>query len=386
MKSRQTNSIYLLVIALFINALCLLTLFNKKVDTSDSLKVTAQLENIFNLLTRNEKQKEILQKKLGYIKEALTKQADVDAPFILLFICLGIFNSILMVYFFKNTLTSQKMTEEVLSQMSLKSEDNLFEPIKISSAQHQFYLIAKEHNRILDILKQREEKNKNLEFEIIEGGRISAMSQLSAEVVHEIRNPLNSISLNIEWLENALTHENKETKSTLISISREIKRLYQITESYLVRAKVTIHQAQKTEVNELIQEIISFSKEEDKKKNIEVVLNIEEPIFVRHDRSKLKQAFINVLKNSKEAMPNGGTLSISGGVSGNAYEIRISDTGYGMNEITKRNAFSPFFTTKPNGTGIGLHLTKEIIQEAHGDIFFESQIGKGTVCTVQFPI
>jgi signal transduction histidine kinase len=212
------------------------------------------------------------------------------------------------------------------------------------------------------------------------------MSQLSAEVVHEIRNPLNSISLNIEWLENAITHENKEIKNTLMSISREIKRLYQITESYLVRAKVTIHQAQKTEVNELIQEIISFSKEEDKKKNIEVVLNIGEPIFVRHDRSKLKQAFINVLKNSKEAMPNGGTLSISGGVSGNAYEIRISDTGYGMNEITKRNAFSPFFTTKPNGTGIGLHLTKEIIQEAHGDIFFESQIGKGTVCTVQFPI
>ncbi len=139
------------------------------------------------------------------------------------------------------------------------------------------------------------------------------VGQLSAEVVHEIRNPLNSISLNIDWLENELGKTDLEISKTLRSISREIERLHQITESYLVRARVPSQENQRTKVNELLREILEFSQEEDKTRNIIVETQLaDDEILVRTDRSKLKQAFLNVIKNAREAMPRGEARGVLG--------------------------------------------------------------------------
>jgi len=247
-------------------------------------------------------------------------------------------------------------------------------------------LLAREYNRMLEALRERDAKIHHQQRDLLQNERLAAVGQLSAEVVHEIRNPLNAISLNIDWLENELKVSNSEIGRTILSISREIERLNQITESYLVRARVPITESQKTEVHDLLSEILSFSREEDRSRNIEIETQwVDREIYLQGDRSRLKQAFLNVLKNAKEAMPRGGKLKVETEIAENVYRIRFSDTGHGMTAVARRASFQPFFTTKPGGTGLGLMLTRNIVEEANGTVDCNSEVGEGTTFTFQFP-
>ena len=107
--------------------------------------------------------------------------------------------------------------------------------------------------------------------------------------------------------------------------------------------------------------------------------------FIEADRTRVEQMFLNLLKNAREAMPHGGTITVQTRLNGNTYEIEFADTGHGMNETTRRSVFYPFYTTKPNGTGLGLMLTKTIAEEARGTVSCRSQLGSGTTFTLQFP-
>jgi two-component system, NtrC family, sensor kinase len=245
--------------------------------------------------------------------------------------------------------------------------------------------LAREFNRMLSALKERDHKIQLQQSELLMSEKLAAIGQLSAEVVHEIRNPLNSINLNIDWLESEIQDSNPEIKKTLSSISREIERLTQITESYLVRARVKTHENHATELNQLITEIIAFERGEMTGVEIEAELYDKE-IYLETDRSKMKQAFINVIKNAKEAMPNGGKIRVRTLIEGNSTRVEFVDSGVGMSDETKSKSFKPFFTTKANGTGLGLSLTKEIVEAAKGRIMVASQVGVGTTFTFQFPV
>jgi signal transduction histidine kinase len=277
----------------------------------------------------------------------------------------------------------------VLIQSLKKIADGDFnQSLKVhTSDADEISLLAREYNRMLGALAERDLEIQRQQKELLQAERLAAVGQLSAEVVHEIRNPLNSISLNIDWLESELKSSDPEVKKTLVSISREVERLHQITESYLVRARVPISEVEKTGVNDLLSEILEFSREEDRSRNILVETSFHpQEIYVRSDRSRLKQAFLNVFRNAREAMPRGGTLSVRTELVDNIYRIEVSDSGYGMNESTRRGTFQPFFTTKPNGTGLGLTLTKTIVEDAQGTVFCESHLGEGTRFTFQFPV
>lgn len=256
-----------------------------------------------------------------------------------------------------------------------------------ASDQDEIALLAREYNRMLKALAARDREIHRQQFELMQSTRLAAVGQLSAEVVHEIRNPLNSISLNIDWLQSELPGADDEVGKTLASIAREIARLHQITESYLVRSRAPFAESERTPVNELIQEILDFTREEDRASQIAVEANLSsQELYVRTERSRLKQAFLNVMRNAREAMPRGGRLKIETEIVDNVYRIAISDSGYGMNETTRRQTFRPFFTTKPNGTGLGLMLTKSIVEEAQGSVHCESHLGSGTTFTFRFPV
>ena len=248
-------------------------------------------------------------------------------------------------------------------------------------------ILAREYNRMISGLAARDKKIYEQQKELLQTEKLAAIGHLSAEVVHEIRNPLNAISLNIDWLETQIGEGNLELRRTLESISREIQRLNQITESYLVRARVPAQQIAKTDLHDLLSEIISFSKEDDKAHNITVQTEwASQEIFIKADRSRLKQAFLNVLKNAKEAMPRGGRLIIRTEIRENVSRILFSDTGHGMNDSVRQQTFRPFYTTKQSGTGIGLMLTKNIVEEAQGSVDCDSRMGEGTTFTFQFPV
>ena len=237
---------------------------------------------------------------------------------------------------------------------------------------------------MLSALKDRDQKIKSQQKELLQSEKLAAIGQLSAEVVHEIRNPLNSISLNIDWLQSEITDSNPEIRKTLQSISREVERLAQITESYLVRARVRPNENQSTEINSLLEEIVHFERGEVSGIEIETEL-AEKQLFIKTDRSKIKQAFINVLKNAKEAMPGGGKIRIKTSFDQGLAQIMFSDSGPGMSDEVKSKSFLPFFTTKTTGTGLGLSLTKEIVEAAKGKILVASQAGQGTTFTFLFP-
>ncbi len=246
--------------------------------------------------------------------------------------------------------------------------------------------LARQYNRMLSALADRDKKIQEQQRELLQSERLAAVGQLSAEVVHEIRNPLNSINLNIDWLDMELKGAGEEVKRTLGSISREVERLGQITENYLVRARIPARSSRRTPIHALLREILEFCKEEDRARGIQVQTAFwPEELFVQTEAARLKQAFLNVLRNAKEAMPRGGTIKIATDVFQNVLRVRVTDTGSGMNDATRRQTFQPFFTTKPEGTGLGLMVTKSIVEEAHGSISCESSIGQGTTFQFQFP-
>lgn len=248
-------------------------------------------------------------------------------------------------------------------------------------------LLAREYNRMLNGLKERDLKIKRQQNELLKTERLAAVGKLSAEVVHEIRNPLNALSLNIDWLEGEIKDSNEEIYRALKGMLHEVERLNQITESYLVRARVPSQKNPQTEVNSLISEVVDFMQQETKEGKIQVKTNLtDEGIRVSGDRSRLKQVFLNILKNAKESMPNGGNIDVQTTVANNTAEVRVADTGHGMNISTQRQAFHSFYTTKTAGTGLGMTLTKNIVEEVQGSIHCESQLGKGTTLILKFPL
>jgi signal transduction histidine kinase len=274
---------------------------------------------------------------------------------------------------------------ELIGSLKKITDGDFHQSLKVeASSKDEISILAREYNRMLAALRDRDKKIQHQQRELLKSEKLATIGELSAEVVHEIRNPLNSISLNIDWLENELKSEDPEVKETLAAVSKEIRRLNEITEGHLVRARVGVEGQKRTPVNELIQEIVSFDRDHDK--HIEVKTDFwPEELFIRGDKARLKQAFVNVVKNAKEAMPRGGVLEVKTQLKNNTAQILFKDSGCGMNAAVKKKSFTPFFTTKSQGTGIGLSLTKQVVEELNGAIECESELGKGTSFLFQFP-
>lgn len=275
---------------------------------------------------------------------------------------------------------------QLIASVKKIADGDFHQSLKVkASDEGEVAVLAREYNRMLEALRERDKKIISQQKEILQSEKLAAVGQLSAEVVHEIRNPLNSINLNIDWLKSELATQDTEVQKTFDSITREIARLGEITESYLVRARVSTGESENASINEVLNEIIDFDTEFNEKIRVEKKLWPEE-LFVRADKGRLKQAFLNVIKNAKEAMPAGGELFVKTERNRNTFDVIIQDTGCGMTESTRNRAQEPFFSTKANGTGIGLSVTREIIEEAHGTLDFETGLGKGTSVKMKFPV
>jgi two-component system NtrC family sensor kinase len=134
-------------------------------------------------------------------------------------------------------------------------------------------------------------------------------------------------------------------------------------------------------------ELTKFLKEEMSQKNITLRENYAADLpEVLLDENQIRQAFLNILKNSFESMPEGGRLDISTGFTGNNVEVCISDNGSGITKKDIQRIFDPFYSSKVNGTGLGLALTKKTIEVHGGDIFCESVVGVGTTIRLVFQV
>lgn len=237
-------------------------------------------------------------------------------------------------------------------------------------------------------------EKKELEKRALEAERLAAMGRMSSQVAHEVRNPLSSISLNVELLRRELeiirqqsqTGNFKEAGALLEAIEKEVDRLGQLTEDYLRFFRLPRAKKETIDLNELFATLLAFLGEEARRQGIEVVFQKSESLpSALVDARQLEQALLNLIKNAFEAMPSGGKVEAGIFEEEGSLIIFVRDEGSGMDEETQRRIFDPFFTTKERGTGLGLSLVRQVVAEHEGTVWCESTKGKGTTFFIRLP-
>lgn len=229
-------------------------------------------------------------------------------------------------------------------------------------------------------------ERRRLEKKVLESERLATVGLVASYISHEIKNPLTVISGFANQILRSIGEEGKNREKLNIII-KEVNRL----EGFLsdVRDFTKLSQPTKSMagINTVLEEVITFFAQEFEAHHVTVEKCIDpdmpETLF---DPRQLKQVFINIVKNSVEAMPEGGKLSIATQLKDECIEIRISDTGKGIAPEDLKDIFSPFVTTKPTGTGLGLAISRKIINDHEGEVSIQSKLGEGTVCTIVLPV
>lgn len=221
---------------------------------------------------------------------------------------------------------------------------------------------------------------------------LASLTTLAAGVAHEIKNPLGSISIHIQLMQKCLSSENEICKMDLMDylnvVNEEVDRLNQIVVNYLFAVRPMDTNPQCRSVNALIEELIDFIHFELEGDSIEIIKNLEEDLpELKLDDKLIKQAFLNIIKNAQASMKDsGGLLKISSYQVNDTVAVSITDSGPGIREEIKNKIFEPYFTTKDNGSGLGLTLVYKIMKEHSAEIRLNSTEGKGTDFTFIFPI
>jgi PAS domain S-box-containing protein len=234
-------------------------------------------------------------------------------------------------------------------------------------------------------------ERKRLEHQLLHSERLATIGEMSAKVAHEIRNPLSSISLNTELLYDEISNDNgernKDAENLIQSILKEVDSLTEMSDEYLRFARFPKLETRPASINNVLIELTKFFNKEMVQRGISLKENYASNLpQLLLDTNQIKQAFLNILKNSFESMPEGGKLSISTRLKGENVEVNVTDTGSGINRSDVRRVFDPFYSTKVNGTGLGLALTMKTVEGHGGDIICKSTIPKGTTMTVSFPV
>ncbi|NMC90411.1 MAG: hypothetical protein GYA67_01960 [Smithella sp.] len=222
--------------------------------------------------------------------------------------------------------------------------------------------------------------------------RLSSLGQLAAGVAHEIRNPLNAISMATQRLKRDFIPPDetkaREFKNLSTVIRDEIRRLNGIIEEFLSFSKSRRLELSNFSVTEVLQKIVSLMAEEAASRNITLETQWRlSPAVIPMDINKLQQAFLNFIKNAMESITNGGKITITVSREGKKHVlVSIADTGCGMTPEEIEKVFSPEYTTKEKGLGLGIPLATEIIRGHGGDVRVISRPGEGTTFEIVLPV
>lgn len=236
-----------------------------------------------------------------------------------------------------------------------------------------------------DRVKGSMEKLIEMQEALIRSERFAAIGEAAAHVSHEIKNPLMIIGGFAIQVEKSLPADDPNAKKLQI-ISNEVRRLEQLLTEVKDFTRPTKPQRQMGDINFSITETVEMMQPDFEGKGVTCETFLDRTLpAVLFDPAQIKQVLINLVKNAVEAMPYGGKLIVSSVKSGQYIKISIADTGYGIPSEAFKNVFSPFFTTKNKGTGLGLTVSYRILQDHGGTISFESRIGEGTRFIVSLP-
>ena len=253
------------------------------------------------------------------------------------------------------------------------------EEIRILGALAELSAIAIEKARLYERIVDVEEQLRQNE-------KLSALGLLAAEVAHEIRNPLTVMKLLYHSLNLKFPENDPRAKDNKI-IEAKIEHLNKIVEQILDFARTTEPKFAPVNVNELVDELGLLVRHKLANQNIHMARRLQPDLPpVMGDAPQLEQAFLNLILNAAEAMPDGGTLTVKTRAAKSRVLIEFKDTGTGMSEEQQKQAFTAVLsTTKAKGTGLGLAITGRIVETHHGTIQIKSRSGRGTAMIISLP-
>jgi signal transduction histidine kinase len=215
--------------------------------------------------------------------------------------------------------------------------------------------------------------------------RLAATGEFSATLAHEIRNPLNAISVASSYIKD--NYRSRLLKEFIKIIQNEASRINKLTTSLLNFAKPIKPEFEKSDINKLANEIVSLLKEEARDQTVEIKLEISNniPLF-KFDYNQIKQVLLNLIINSFDAIEEKGRIMIQTDASNGNVLLSVEDNGKGIPEDVIKNVFNPFFTTKTRGSGLGLAISKKIAKEHGGDLLIENLPSQGSKFTLMLPV
>ncbi|MEW5766343.1 MAG: ATP-binding protein [bacterium] len=233
-------------------------------------------------------------------------------------------------------------------------------------------------------------KTRQEEAEAQDDERINYISLMGGGLVHEIKNPLNSLNINLQLLREALKRtgrEEGEAHNLISEIQEELIRLDEILTEFLRLARPPELSLKEENLNYVLEEVIRFVEPECLWAKIQINKAFQNPLPpVLLDKRQFKGAILNLILNAKTAMDKGGTLSMSTGSKRREVSLTISDTGSGIPKEKQARIFDLFYSTKEAGTGLGLPIVQRIIHDHNGKIEYQSEGGKGTTFTIILPV
>ena len=238
--------------------------------------------------------------------------------------------------------------------------------------------------RLEQMVEERTKELKDAQEQLVRREKLAILGQLAGGVGHELRNPLGVISNAVYYLKMVMPDAEETIKEYLETISEEVNRSTKIISDLLDFSRIKSVDREETAVSDLVAQVL---EKQPTPENIKLATTIPSdfpPVFV--DNRQISQVLVNLVTNACQAMPEGGKLSISAQAEKDKVQVSFTDTGSGISKENMKNLFEPLFTTKARGIGLGLAVSKNLVEANGGSIEVESEEGKGSIFTVILPI
>jgi PAS domain S-box-containing protein len=231
------------------------------------------------------------------------------------------------------------------------------------------------------------ESVQEIESELEISRRLSAIGRLTGGVGHEVKNPINAIVVHLELMRNKLSPESAPALRHLDVIQSEIQRLDRVVETLIDFSRPMEMKVEDEDLRQMTSNVILLASAEQAKQNVQLIAELPpRAVVVKADADMLRQAILNIVLNGTQAMPDGGTMRIQLFEEARWAVLRIADTGLGISQEVLPRIFDLYFTTKKDGSGIGLAMCYRIVQLLSGVIEVQSEPGHGTTFTMRLPL
>ena len=240
-------------------------------------------------------------------------------------------------------------------------------------------------------LKERLEMERALrrtQEQLLQSEKLAAMGRLTSQIAHELNNPLYGIMNTLELLKTEISPESKRRKILEMALSETV-RLSELLRKMLSFSKPDQEEKQAVDLNTVVDEILLLHEKQLQENDIKIKTSFAEELpQISASKDQLRQVFLNLVANARDAMPDGGTLTVTSAADPEYVRIEIADSGIGIKEEHLKKIFDSFFTTKDSvkGVGLGLSVCYGFIKDHGGDIQVESKLDSGTTFTITFPI